>query len=121
MALKVRPCRSHDVPRPYALASLALLLAGCAPTFPPIAANVPGDPGFKDRIARAYPPGSEGARLAADLAAERFVLTSDPAARRVSATYRADNIPCASQVRVEWTEDRRGRIVEVQAQRLDCS
>jgi hypothetical protein len=106
---------------PLALASLVLLLAGCAPTFPPIAVNAPGDQGFKQRIAQTYPPGSDPAPLRAELAAEGFVLTTDPTGRRVSALYRADNIPCASYVRVDWNEDRRGRITAIQAERVDCS
>lgn len=103
------------------LAALALLLAlpACAPSFPPIA-EPRGDARFKALIATRYPPGSPGARLRADLAAQGFVLLEDAAARRYSAIDRPPNLPCLSETRVDWTENRRGRIVLVQAGRQAC-
>lgn len=104
------------------LAALALLLAtlpACAPSFPPIAAPQ-GDARFKALIATRYPPGSPGARLRADLAAQGFRILDDPVARRFSALDQPPNLPCFSETRVDWTEDRRGRIVLVQAARHGC-
>ena len=84
--------------------------------------NVPGDQGFKVRIAKTYPPGSDPAPLRAELAAQGFTLVADPLGRRrYSAVLRGDNIPCASYTRVDWNEDRRGRIAVIQVERLDCS
>ena len=110
------------VPPGLVAALLATGVAACAPTFPLVAVNTPGDQGFKARIAKTYPPGSDAAPLRADLVAQGFTLTADPLGRpRYSAVLRGDNIPCASDTRVDWNEDRRGRIAAIQAQRLDCS
>jgi hypothetical protein len=106
-----------------ALAALVLLLAGaaCAPSYPSIAATARGDAAFKERIARGFPPGSPAARLRARLAAEGFRLIEDPAARRFSALEAPPNLPCFSTTRIDWTEDARGRIVEIQSARHACS
>ena len=102
-------------------ALLALSLAGCAPSFPPIADGPGGDAAFKVRIATTYRPGSSGAALGADLAAQGFMIQADLPARRFSALDTPGNLPCWSRTRVDWTEDRRGRIVEVQAGRNACT
>ena len=106
-----------------ALSGLALStgLAACAPEFPPIVAGSAGDHVFKARIAQAYPPGSRAAAMRSELIREGFTLYDDRALRRHSAIYRAENLPCFSSVRIDWTEDRRGRIAEIQAQRADCT
>lgn len=96
-------------------------LAGCAPAFPPVATGVPGDHGFKARIARDYPPGSPARRLRDDLSAEGFVIAMDPVTGYGTALSRPANLPCFGETRIDWREDRRGRVVRVQAQRLDCS
>ena len=104
-----------------ALAALLLpaLLGACAPTFALIAVNTPGDQGFKARIAQTYPPGSDPASLRAELAGQGFTIVADPAGRpRYSAILRGGNIPCLSYTRVDWNEDRRGRIAVIQAERL---
>lgn len=102
--------------------SLALLSgAACAPSYPPIAGSVRGDAAFKARIATAYPPGSAASRLRAMLAAEGFRLIEDPVARRFSGLEAPPNLPCFSTTRIDWTEDRRGRILEIQAARHSCS
>ena len=100
---------------------VAVALAGCAPEFPPISARVPGDHGFKARIARNHPPGSSAQRLRGELIREGFTLFSDPATRLNSALLRPDNLPCFSETRIDWQEDRRGRITRIQAQRHDCT
>ena len=41
--------------------------------------------------------------------------------RRYSALDRPANLPCYSETRIDWTEDRRGRIVLIQAARHPCS
>lgn len=98
-----------------------MLLSGCAPVFPPIAANVPGDHAFKARIARNFPPGSSARLLREELAREGFTILSDPATRLNTARFRPDNLPCYGETRIDWQEDRRGRIVRVEAQRHDCT
>ncbi|MDB5592803.1 hypothetical protein [Enterovirga sp.] len=95
-------------------------LAACAPSLPPIA-DRGGDAAFKARIATLYRPGSPAARLRADLAAQSFRLIEDPVARRFSALDQPPNLPCFSETRIDWTEDRRGRIVLIQAARHPCS
>ncbi|WP_375461131.1 hypothetical protein [uncultured Enterovirga sp.] len=105
------------------LAALAVLLAtlpACAPSFRPIA-EPGGDARFKARIATRYPPGSLGSRLRTELAAQGFVLLADPTGRRYSAIDRPDNLPCYSETRIDWNEDRRGRILVIQAARHACS
>lgn len=97
------------------------LLAGCAPAFPPIAAGPGGDAAFKARIATSYPPGSSGVLLAELLVGQGFTVQSDLPSRRFTALATPDNLPCYSRTRVDWTEDRRGRILQVQAQRSLCS
>ena len=101
--------------------SLAAALAGCAPEFPPIAAGGPGDQGFKARIARNHPPGSSAKWLRDELIREGFTVYSDPATRLNSALFNPENLPCFSETRIDWQEDRRGRITRIQAQRNDCT
>jgi hypothetical protein len=99
----------------------ACLLSACAPTFPPIASTPVGDHGFKARIATMHPPGSRAAGLRGELAREGFVVVGADEGRINSAFWGADTLPCFSRVRIDWTEDRRGRISRIQAQRHDCS
>lgn len=103
--------------------ALAVILpaAACAPSYPPMAQSVRGDAEFKARIALAHPAGSPAAPLRARLAAEGFALIEDRAARRFSAVETPPNLPCFSATRIDWTEDARGRIVEIQAARHSCS
>lgn len=98
-----------------------LQLTACAPSYPPVAEGLRGDAAFKARIASTYPPGSPAARLRAMLAADGFRLIEDPAARRYSALAIPANLPCFSTTRIDWTEDGRGRIREIQAARHSCS
>jgi len=100
---------------------LLLALAGCAPAYPPVAEGLRGDASFKARIASTYPPGSPAARLRAMLAADGFRLIEDPASRRYSALREPPNLPCFSTTRIDWTEDARGRIREIQAARHSCA
>ncbi len=102
------------------MAFYLLALGACAPSYPPIAA-IGGDAAFKARIATRFPQGSGADRLRAELAANGFALLEDPALRRFSAIDRPPNLPCFSETRVDWTEDRRGRIVLIQAARHSCS
>lgn len=105
-----------------ALASALLAgLSACAPEFPPIVAGTAGNHVFQARIAQAYPPGSRAAPMRAELIEEGFTLYDDRVLRRHSAIFRAENLPCFSSVRIDWTEDRRGRITQIQAQRADCT
>ena len=97
-----------------------LALAGCAPLYPPIAERG-GDAAFKARIAETYRPGRRGADLRAELLREGFTLLADPGAGRYSALFEPSNLPCFTSVRIDWTEDRRGRIALIQAQRHPCS
>ena len=55
------------------------------------------------------------------LAREGFALLEDPVARRYSAILRPDNLPCYTATRIDWTEDRRGRIALIQAARHSCT
>ena len=106
------------------LASVLILtaaLAGCAPAFPPISAGLSGDYAFKARIARNHGPGSSAAILRAELISEGFTLFADPATRLNTALFRPENLPCYSETRIDWQEDRRGRIKSIQAQRGDCT
>ncbi len=106
------------------LASVLVLtaaLAGCAPAFPPISAGLAGDHAFKERIARNHGPGSSAAILRAELIREGFTLFADPATRLNTALFRPQNLPCYSETRIDWQEDRRGRITRIQAQRTDCT
>ena len=104
-----------------AIAILTTLgLAACAPSFPPIA-QTPGDAASKSRIATAFPPGARADRLRATLLAEGFTITEDPATGFASAIERPQNLPCFSVTRIDWREDRRGRIAVIQAQRHACS
>ena len=116
---------SRLAPTFHRRAALALVLllpaAACAPSYPPMAQSVRGDAEFKARLALAHPPGSPAAPLRARLAAEGFELIADPAARRFSAVEAPPNLPCLSVTRIDWTEDARGRIVEIQAARHSCS
>ena len=102
------------------LALALLLVAGCAPQFPPLAERG-GDAAFKARIAETYRPGTRGADLRAELLREGFTLLADPGARRYSGLFEPSNLPCFSSVRIDWTEDRRGHIALIQAQRHPCS
>ena len=97
------------------------LAGGCAPSFPPAAAAARGDAAFKADIALRYPPGTPAVRLRAMLAANGFRLIEDPALRRYSAIEAPPNLPCFSTTRIDWIEDGRGRIREIQAARHDCS
>lgn len=99
----------------------ALAMSACVPILPPIAAEVAGDAAFKSRIATTFPPGSRSAVLRAELEAEGFRVYDDLTGTRHTATYAATFLPCDIEVRVDWTEDRRGRIARIQAQRHDCS
>lgn len=100
---------------------VASAAAGCAPSYPPIAATNGGDAAFKSRIATFHPPGSRAQRLRDELARQGFVFLEDPVARRYSAIDRPGNLPCYSETRIDWTEDGRGRIVQIQAARHSCS
>lgn len=102
-----------------ALATL-LFVAGCAPQVPSLA-EPGGDAAFKARIAETYRPGRRGADLRAELFREGFTLLADPGAGRYSALFEPSNLPCFTSVRIDWTEDRRGRIALIQAQRHPCS
>ena len=95
-------------------------LGACAPSYPVIA-EVRGDAAFKARIATRYPPGSSGQVLRTELARKNFQFIEDPTARRYSALEIPPNLPCFSQVRIDWTEDARGRIRLIQAARHSCS
>ncbi|NNM72951.1 hypothetical protein [Enterovirga aerilata] len=101
--------------------AIAAALAGCAPEFPPIAAGLAGDHAFKARIARNHGPGTSAVRLREELIREGFTIVSDPATRLNTALFRPQNLPCYSQTRIDWQEDRRGRITRIQAQRHDCT
>lgn len=101
-------------------AAALLALAGCAPSLPPIAA-LGGDAAFKARIAEAFPPGSRAERLRTALLRNGFVIVEDPQTGFASALDRPQNLPCYSVTRVDWREDKRGRIAIIQAQRHPCS
>ena len=103
-----------------AATGLALLASGCAPSYPPIA-RTGGDASFKYRIATHYPPGSRGERLRLELEREGFKIAVDPTGRRFTATDRPPNLPCFSGTRIDWNEDRRGRITIIQAARHSCT
>lgn len=105
--------------RPFAILLLAVP-AACAPSFPPLAERG-GDSAFKARIATAYPPGSSGERLRADLAGQGFTVVYDPTTRFGSALDVPPNLPCLSETRIDWRENARGRIVVIQAARHVCS
>lgn len=98
-----------------------LLLSACAPEYPPIAAGLAGDQAFKARIARNNGPGSPAGRLREELALEGFTIYARPYGRRYRAVLQAQNFPCFSLTQIDWTEDRRGRIVEIAAQRHECT
>ena len=101
--------------------ALCGLVGACAPSFPPVAAAARGDAAFKADIALRYPPGTPASRLKAMLAANGFRLIEDPIARRYSAIEAPPNLPCFSTTRIDWIEDARGRIREIQAARHGCS
>lgn len=107
------------VPRLLLLASL-LAASGCAPAYLPVAATG-GDSAFKARIATDFPPGSSGERLRTELAREGFVIAGDPATGFFSALDRPPNVPCFSETRIDWRENRRGRITVIQAARHACT
>ena len=99
---------------------LALALSACASSFPPVA-RTEGDAAFKARIVTTYPPGSRADRLRAMLQAEGFKVSEDPATGFATALDRPQNLPCFSVTRIDWREDRRGRIAAIQAERHMCS
>ena len=106
--------------RSLACAPLLVLIAACEPAYPPIA-DVTHDSDFKYLIATRYGEGTPAAALRARLAGEGFVVTASEAPGfRYSATRGETNLPCFSYVRVDWNEDRRGRISLIQASRLQC-
>lgn len=110
----------HAVQRSLGLGLILAALSACAPIFPPIA-DAGSDSGFKYWIATHYGPGTRAAALRADLAAQNFEFSVSEAPRfRFSATKAEPNLPCFSYVRVDWNEDRRGRISLIQATRLQC-
>lgn len=106
--------------RPLLAGALALAASACAPSYPPVA-DMRGDAAFKYRIATAFPPGSPAERLRATLLREGFVIQDDPRTGFASAIARPGNLPCWSETRIDWRENRRGRIVAIQAQRHVCS
>ena len=106
--------------RPILAVAVIAALAGCAPAFPPISAGLAGDHAFKARIARNHGPGSSASLLRTELVREGFTVYADPATRLNTALFRPDNLPCYSETRIDWQEDRRGRITRIQAQRGDC-
>ena len=65
--------------------------------------------------------GATGDGVSAMLAADGFRLIEDPASRRYSALREPPNLPCFSTTRIDWTEDARGRIREIQAARHSCA
>ena len=107
--------------RTLALAPLFLVIAACEPVYPPIAAGVAHDSEFKYLIATRYGPGTPASVLRSELGAEGFVFSAAEAPGfRYSATKGETNLPCFSYVRVDWNENRRGRISLIQAARLQC-
>lgn len=72
-------------------------------------------------MAELYPPGSRGERLRAELSAQGFTIGGDPASGRWVAYDVPENLPCYSRTRVDWREDRRGRISILTAQRNSCT
>ena len=103
------------------IACLGLPLVACAPSYAPIAEAARGDADLKMRIALRFPPGTHAGRLRATLAANGFRLIEDPALRRYSAIEAPPNLPCFSTTRIDWTEDARGRITQIQTARHSCS
>lgn len=97
-----------------------LAAASCAPVYSPLAATG-GDTAFKARIATDFPPGSPGERLRVELAREGFVIASDQTTGLFSALDRPPNVPCFSETRIDWHENRRGRITVIQAARHSCT
>lgn len=113
------PRHEPAAPRLLLLASL-LAVPSCAPAYPPVAATG-GDTAFKARIATDFPPGSSGERLRTELAREGFVIAGDPRTGFFSALDRPPNVPCFSETRIDWRENRRGRITVIQAARHACT
>jgi hypothetical protein len=110
----------HPFQRSLGLALLILGLGACEPLYPPIA-DAGSDSGFKYWIATHYGPGSRSDALRRDLTAQGFVYSvSEAPDFRYSATKAETNVPCLTYVRVDWNEDRRGRISLIQASRLQC-
>lgn len=103
------------------VAALTLPLFACAPSYPPVAEAARGDADLKMRIALRFPPGTPATRLRVMLAANSFRLIEDPVLRRYSAIEAPPNLPCFSTTRIDWTEDARGRIREIQTSRHACS
>lgn len=107
--------------RSLVLAPLLVWLGACDPVYPPIAAGVAHDSGFKALIATRYGPGTPAAVLRRELAAEEFVFTASEARGfRYRAVKPEPNLPCFSNVAIDWNEDSRGRISLIQASRLQC-
>lgn len=104
----------------WAVVALLLSIGACAPVVPPIA-DTGGDLAFKARIATGHPPGSRAAPLRAELARQGFAIAEAGDPPVVSAVFRTQNLPCYSVVRIEWREDRRGRIAAIRAARQACS
>lgn len=103
------------------IGSASLLSAGaCAPVYPPVA-DIGGDLAFKARIAETFGPGSPAARLRAALLADGFTILDEPRTGFASALFRPSNLPCYTQVRIDWREDRRGRVMVIQAGRQACT
>ena len=110
----------HPFQRGLALALLIAALGACTPLYPPIA-DAGSDSGFKYWIATRYGPGTRAEILRAELAKQEFVFGPSEAPRfAFSATKGATNLPCFTYVRIDWNEDRRGRISLIQAARLQC-
>jgi hypothetical protein len=103
------------------IVSVAAALCGCAPEFPPMATGLAGDHAFKARIAQTHGPGSSAGRLREVLVGEGFTVLFDPATRFGTALFRPQNLPCYGETRIDWQEDRRGRVARIQAQRQDCT
>ena len=56
-----------------------------------------------------------------ELLRENFRLAGDDALRAYTATFAPPNLPCHSLTRIAWSEDRRGRITRITAERHDCT
>lgn len=107
-----------DVYRHFAQVPVVLLLlASCTPSTPPLASGLSSDQ-FHSRLDRLFPRGTDGEALRQRLAAEGFLIRSEPYAGSYSghtADLGRDTPFCMWQFHVRWITESTGRIESVRA------
>jgi hypothetical protein len=102
------------------IALLGVCLVACKDTPPPIARDLPEDAyaaivAFDQRVKARFPVGSDEAALRAEVARERFVITTDRDSPTIFiATYEHNDFTCRVDWTIQWRADG-GKIVDIGA------